>query len=339
MAKKDYYETLGIHKNADEKGIKQAYRKLAKKYHPDTNPGDKQAEQKFKEITEAYNVLSDKEKKKMYDQYGFAAFEEGMGSRGFTGDFRGGASQSGGNYGGFGNGGNYQEFHFEGSNVDDIFGDLFGNIFNGGTGNEFKGNYQSGFTGQQESGFTGQSGRRTANKKGADAHSDITISFEEAAFGCDKTFQIHGQDGTQSLKVHIPAGIDAGKSIRLQGKGSAGIGSGRPGDLFLKVHIREKNGYERKGTDVYTTANIPYTTAVLGGEAQVQTIHGDVMCKIPAGTQSGSKIRLRGKGIVSMKNANVYGDEYVTIQIQVPRHVNQREKELLMECEKIRQRV
>ena len=188
-------------------------------------------------------------------------------------------------------------------------------------------------------GFTGQSGRRTANKKGADAHSDITISFEEAAFGCDKTFQIHGQDGTQSLKVHIPAGIDAGKSIRLQGKGSAGIGSGRPGDLFLKVHIREKNGYERKGTDVYTTANIPYTTAVLGGEAQVQTIHGDVMCKIPAGTQSGSKIRLRGKGIVSMKNANVYGDEYVTIQIQVPRHVNQREKELLMECEKIRQRV
>ncbi|MDD3362232.1 MAG: J domain-containing protein [Hespellia sp.] len=284
MAKKDYYDTLGVNKSADEKAIKQAYRKLAKRYHPDTNQGNKNAEQKFKEVTEAYNVLSDKEKKKMYDQYGTAAFEEGFENGGFRG--------------------NTQEYHFEGGNMDDIFGDLFGNGF---------------------------FGRKTATRKGADIQSDITIGFEEAAFGCDKVFQLQEDRRVSSIQVHIPAGIDEGKSVRLKGKGQPGFGGAEAGDLLLKVHIREKPGYERRGMDVYTTANIPFTTAVLGGEAKVSTLYGDVLCRIPEGAQSGSKIRLRGKGIVSMKNPSVHGNQYITIQIQVPKNLTIEAKEKLRE--------
>ena len=138
-------------------------------------------------------------------------------------------------------------------------------------------------------------------------------------------------DGNRTLKVHIPAGIDTGQSVRLRGKGHPGIGGGEPGDLLLKAKVGRKPGYERKGADVYTTVSIPYTTAALGGEARVSTLYGDVSCKIKEGTQSGSKIRLRGKGIVSMKNPNVHGDQYVTVQIQVPRHLNQQARRKLME--------
>ena len=136
------------------------------------------------------------------------------------------------------------------------------------------------------------------------------------------------------MKVKIPAGIDTGKSIRLRGKGNPGINGGKAGDLLLKVTVQPKAGYERKGMDVYTTVSIPYTTAVFGGEARVHTLYGDVMCKIKEGTQSGSKIRLRGKGIVSMKDANVHGDQYVTVQIQVPRHLNAEARQKLMEYKK-----
>lgn len=293
MAKKDYYDVLGVNRSADEKEIKRAYRKLAKKYHPDTNPGDKQAEQRFKELTEAYNVLSDSEKKKLYDQYGFAAFEDGFA------------------------GGTNQEFHFNGG---DIFDDLFGHLFHG----------ESGFHSRAESGFG--SGFR---QKGADAHADIKISFDEAVSGCDKLVQLRDENGkTSSLQVHIPAGIDEGQSVRLKGKGGTGIGGGADGDLMLKVHIMPKPGYERKGNDVYVTVNIPYTTAVLGGEAIVPTLTGKVSCKIAAGTQSGSKIRLRNKGIPSMKNPSVKGDEYVVIQIEVPKNLTPDERQKLMDYDR-----
>lgn len=312
MAKKDYYEVLGINRSADEKEIKRAYRKLAKKYHPDTNPGDKQAEQKFKELTEAYNVLSDSEKKKLYDQYGFAAFEEGFGAEqsGF-----GGRSYS---TGGFGDGGSYHEFHFtEG----DFFDDLFGNLFH----------EDHGFHSRNGSGFGGSNFRQ----KGADAHADIKISFDEAASGCDKLVHLRDENGnTGSLQVHIPAGIDEGQSVRLKGKGASGTGGGAAGDLLLKVHVIPKPGYERKGNDVYVTVNIPYTTAVLGGEAIVPTLTGKVSCKIPAGTQSGSKIRLKNKGIPAMKNPALKGDEYIVIQIEVPRNLSPDERQRLMEYDK-----
>lgn len=304
-AKKDYYEVLGIDKNADEKTIKKAYRKLAKKYHPDTNGGNASAEQRFKEVTEAYGVLSDPEKKKMYDQFGHAAFD-GSGT---------------GAQGGYGNYGGYHEYHFEGSDMGDIFEDLFGDVFHG------RGASRSHF----DRGFGGQ----TFRQKGADIQSEITVGFDEAAFGCEKVVCLQKEDGSvQSLKVHIPAGIDTGKSIRLKGKGMAGINGGVSGDLFLKVTVANKPGFERKGMDVYSSVSIPFATAVLGGETMVETLSGKVLCKIQKGTQSGTKIRLRGKGIVSMSNPNVYGDQYVTVQIQVPVNLNREAEQKLREFEK-----
>ena len=342
MAKRDYYEVLGIGKNADAKEIKKAYRKLAKKYHPDMNPGDKNAEQKFKEITEAYNILSDDEKKKLYDQYGFAAFEEGAGAGGAYGGgqgFHGQGGFDGSGFGGFnfhqdGNGG-YREYHFENGNMDDmgdIFGDIFGNMFHG------KGRSQSsGFGGQSfhsQSGFGGGFGGRSAQAKGSDLRSEVSVSFEEAAFGCDRMLRLSdpsGNGAVQTLKVHVPAGIEDGKSIRLKGKGNPGFNGGPAGDLLLKVHVGERPGFERKGTDVYTTVNVPFITAALGGEAKVQTLNGQVMCRIPEGTQSGSKIRLKGKGIQAMGKAGAYGDLYVTVQVQVPRNLSEESKRRLRE--------
>ena len=150
-----------------------------------------------------------------------------------------------------------------------------------------------------------------------------------------KQYNPDGKGGTQSLKVHIPAGIDTGKSIRLKGKGNPGVNGGENGDLFLKVKVAEKPGFERKGMDVYTTVSVPFTTAVFGGEAVVNTLYGNVLCKIREGTQSGTKIRLRGKGIVSMKDPQVHGDQYVTVQIDVPRNLSAEAKQKLREFEAV----
>ena len=336
-AKRDYYEVLGVAKNADEKTIKKAYRKLAKKYHPDTNAGNPDAEKKFKEVTEAYSVLSDPEKKKMYDQFGHAAFDQSAG-----GSYQG--SGFGNGFQGFKSGpGGYQEYHFTG-NADDIFGDMFKDIFHGSSSKSTDGFGGHGFHRSSfyddRSGFSGfggfgDHGSAGFDQKGQDLNASVSVTFDEAAFGCDKRITLQDQSGkAQTLEVHIPAGIDSGKSIRLRGKGMPGTGKGGAGDLLLKVTVQPKAGYERKGMDVYTTVSIPYTTAVFGGEARVHTLYGDVMCKIKEGTQSGSKIRLRGKGIVSMKDANVHGDQYVTVQIQVPRHLNAEARQKLMEYKK-----
>ena len=376
-AKRDYYEVLGISRSADKDAIKKAYRKMAKKYHPDSNEGNPDAEEKFKEVTEAYNVLSDPEKKKLYDQFGHAAFEEGAGGAGYgEGGFNGNGGFDGSGFGGFGGFGNshsgayrspdgsYQEFHFEGGDMDDILKNLFGGGFGGGSnsgkagsahgfgGSGFghsgfeNGSFRSGFNGSFGSGgFDGtgygdgfgnscNSGFSGSHQqKGQDLNAEISISFNEAAFGCDKLINLSGADGSgkQTLKVHIPAGIDNGKSIRLRGKGNLGYGGAPAGDLLLKVHVGERPGFERKGTDVYTTVNVPFITAALGGEAKVQTLNGQVMCRIPEGTQSGSKIRLKGKGIQVMGKAGVYGDLYVTVQVQVPRNLSEESKRRLRE--------
>lgn len=327
--KRDYYEVLGLSKGADASSIKKAYRKLAKKYHPDTNQGDKQAEKKFKEVTEAYTVLSDPEKKKMYDQFGHAAFDQGASGNPF-GRGASGNPFSGGSYQRTytnGNGG-YQEYHFESGNMDDMFGDIFGDLFG-------RGKYEG--EGEQFRGFQGFRGyEQQRDAKGEDLHAEISVTFEEAVFGCDKMFTLrepNGQGTSKTLQVHIPAGIDTGKSIRLRGKGMAGMNGAENGDLFLKVNVGAKAGYERKGSDVYTTVFVPYTTAVFGGEAKVQTLYGDVLCKIGKGTQSGTKIRLRGKGIVSMKNPDVRGDQYVTVQIEVPKYLDPEAEQKLREFE------
>lgn len=326
--KRDYYDVLGVSRNADETQIKKAYRRLAKKYHPDTNAGDADAEQKFKEVTEAYNVLSDKEKRKMYDQFGHAAFDQ----TGAGGPWNGAGGAWNGT-GGAGNGfwrsyggpqGGYQEYHFEGGNMDDMFQDIFGDIFHHGESGARSASGRSGSRGAYSGfgGFGGDGFRR----KGQDVRAQVEISFDEAAFGCDKVIRLQDPSAAggavQSLQVHIPAGIDTGKSVRLKGKGMPGVNGGENGDLLLGVTVREKEGYQRKGMDVYTTVQIPFTTAVFGGEAVVSTLYGNVLCKIKKGMQSGTKIRLKGKGIVSMKNPSVRGDQYVTVQIQVPRRLS-----------------
>ena len=359
-AKRDYYEVLGINRSADKDTIKKAYRKMAKKYHPDSNAGDASAEEKFKEVTEAYNVLSDPEKKKLYDRFGHAAFEEGAGaggagygSSGFGGSGFGGSGFGGsgfggsgfGGFGGFGKGqsgayrspdGSYQEFHFEGGDMDDILKNLFGrgSRRSGKSANSSNGFGNGSFGG---GGFHGSSYGNgyggSYQQKGQDLNAEISIGFNEAAFGCDKLINLSEADGNgkQTLKVHIPAGIDNGKSIRLRGKGNPGYGGGQSGDLLLKVHVGERPGFERKGADVYTTVNVPFITAALGGEARVQTLNGQVMCRIPEGTQSGSKIRLKGKGIQVMGKAGVFGDLYVTVQVQVPRNLSEESKRKLRE--------
>ena len=319
-AKRDLYEVLGISKTADEKAIKKAYRKLAKKYHPDMNPGDKTAEQKFKEVTDAYNILSDPEKRKLYDQYGHAAFDGTSAESEFYKNYQ--------NYGG--NHGGYQEFHFEGGDGDDIFSDIFGSMFGGS--NRSKGFHRSSFHqgGFGSSGGFGGSGFRSGSfkQKGSDAHADISISFDEAVTGCDKVIHLQDQNGvTQSLQVHIPAGIDTGKSVRLRGKGNPGFSP--------TVTFRNKSPASPP-----PIPGLPFPLKrtlfpVCGGEAVIKTLYGNVICKIKEGTQSGSKIRLRGKGMPLMKNPSQKGDQYAVVQIQVPRNVSQQAKNKLKEFDSL----
>ncbi len=320
--KRDFYEVLGLSKGADPAAVKKAYRKLAKKYHPDTNKGNASAEEKFKEITEAYEILSDSDKKKMYDEYGMLAFEcgfdketlrkanayRGMGTDPFE-SFGGFYGKPGGKgrYRSYSSGGphGYREYHFSGNDVD--MDDLFGSMFTAG-------------------------GYRNQSMKGQDVSAHLEISFDEAVYGCDKMISYQDEKGQlRTLKVHIPAGIDTGKKIRLSGKGTEGRNGGKAGDLFIEVTVGEKTGYERKGRDIYTSVQIPYTTAVFGGEAIIPTLYGNVSCQIKEGTQSGTKIRLKGKGIPAMNQPSLRGDQYVTVQIQVPRYLNPEAKRKLRE--------
>ena len=348
--KRDYYEVLGVNKSATDAEIKKAYRKLAKKYHPDMNKDNPKAEELFKEVTEAYEVLSDKEKRKLYDQFGHAAFDEGagqggaggqgfgsgaggfggfggFGGQGFRGGFSGGGGFGNSSFGGFGSGnfgggagggngsfhfnGNsgdgYQEYYYTGDNLDDIFDGFFGGSRKG----------------------------RSRSQNGEDVLAKVEVSFEEAALGADKVIRFRAPDGSeQSLQVHIPAGIDSGQKIRLKGKGMPGQNGGGAGSLLLEVTVQSKPGFERKGMDIYTTVEIPFETAVLGGETIVPTLGGRVSCKIKEGTQSGTKIRLKGKGIVSMKNPSQKGDEYAVIQIRVPKNLSADAKQKLQEYAK-----
>lgn len=308
MTKKDYYDVLGVNKKANSQEIKSAYRKLAKKYHPDTNPGDKKAEQLFKEVTEAYNVLSDEEKRKLYDQFGHAAFDGSMGSD--PGKYAENERfwKSGGTNGA------HTEYYYSGD-MDDLFGDMFGSFFHRGRHFDFEDDFAY------------------ENQGSLDLTSEITVSFKEAALGCEKVIALKGER-SDSLAVKIPAGINEGQSVRLKGKGRVGR-NGKAGDLLIKVHILEDKRYTRDGRDVFITESVPYTTAILGGETEFDTLYGPVKCKIPAGSQSGSKLRLKNKGIVSMKNKDSYGDEYVTLQISVPKNISEREKALLKELRDI----
>ena len=349
-AKRDYYETLGVNKSADKEAIKRAYRKLAKKYHPDTNAGDAHAEEMFKDVTEAYNVLSDEKKRKLYDEFGFAGLQEG-----FSEEAARQAAQGGfGGFGGFGGNGSFsgsyssnggpfthQEFHFENGSgdMDDIFS-MFGDMFSHGGSSGSRGSYRTGGAGgfggnsADWSNFTGGSARgRSTSRKGSDVMADLTISFDEAVFGCEKSISLQDPNTgkVSNLSIHIPAGIESGKTVRLKGQGNPGRNGGAAGDVLLNVNVTPSSEFERKGQNVYSTIRVPFTTAALGGKARVHTLYGDVECSIKAGTQGGSKIRLKGKGISSMKNPSVKGDQYVTVEISVPRRLTPRAKEALEE--------
>ena len=350
--KRDYYEVLGVQKGATDAEIKKAYRKMAKENHPDLHPGDKDAEARFKEINEAYEILSDSEKKARYDQFGFAGVDPSYGGGGYGGGFDG---------------------SFDFGDLGDIFGSFFGGGFGGG-------------------------GRaRSGPQRGESLRTRLTITFEEAAFGCEKEVSIDrveqcetckgtgaapgtspetcpacggsGQvqqrrqtpmgvfattgpcprcGGTgkiiaspckdcggsgqvrrrKTLKVTIPAGIDNGQIISLRGQGSAGKNGGPAGDLQIVITVQPHQLFRRDGADVYCNAPITFTQAVLGGELEIPTIDGKVKYDIPEGTQTGSTFRLKGKGIPNV-NGRGRGDQFVTVYIETPRNLNREQKEAL----------
>lgn len=337
---KDLYGVLGVERTADDKKLKSAYRKLAKKYHPDANPGDKSAEQKFKDVGEAYAILSDPEKRKLYDQFGYAAFDgSGAGQAGGAGGPGGYQYYSSGP-------GGYQSFHFSGQDAEDLFRSMFGDMFGGSGGSgSYRGGFSgsSGFGGFDFDGFDGggqsfgsRSGRRAARQQSLDMTSSMTVSFRDAALGATKRIQLQdpaatGKNaGITTLEIKIPAGIEEGKKIRLRGRGMAGS-DGKKGDLLIEIHIDPDKDYTRDGLDLYTSAQIPYSVAVLGGEAMLPTLHGSVSCKIPAGIQSGSKIRLKEKGIHTEGRSPKKGDEFVEIRIAVPRNLSSAARKKLEE--------
>ncbi|MCA9913217.1 MAG: J domain-containing protein [Anaerolineae bacterium] len=299
---RDYYDVLGVARGASQDEIKKAFRKKAKEYHPDANPDNPQAEDLFKEVNEAYDVLSDEQKRQQYDAFGsnWQSYQQG----GF------GQNPGGGQY-------TYQQ------NVDiGDLEDLFGNLF-GGMGTGF-GN--GGFARQtQTSGFGGRTGRTRAPQKGQDLEQPISITLREAYEGTERTF-LTSDD--KELTVQIPAGADNGTKIRVKGKGYPGMG-GEPGDLFLVVEVDERgSGFTRDGDNLHLEFEVDAFTAMLGGEAQLPTMTGTVNLKIPEGTQAGKRFRLKGKGMPRRKNRGQHGDLVARVVITVPEHLSAEQRDL-----------
>lgn len=349
--KRDYYEVLGVEKNADEAAIKKAYRALAKKYHPDMNPGDAEAEKKFKEASEAYAVLSDPEKKRQYDQFGHAAFEGGAG--------------------GFGG------FDFNGADFGDIFGDIFGDLFGGGRR-----------SGARSSGPMKGANLRTSVRItfeeavfGVEKEIDLTLKDEcttchgsgakpgttpetcskcggkgqvvftqQSFFGtvrnvqtcpdCNGTGKVikekcadcHGTGyiaNRKKIQVSIPAGIDNGQSVRIRDKGEPGLNGGPRGDLLVEVIVQRHPIFQRQDYNIYSTVPVSFAVAALGGEVLIDTVDGRVIYDVKAGTQTDTRVRLKGKGVPSLRNREVRGDHYVTLVVQVPDKLSHEAKELL----------
>ena len=351
--KRDYYEVLGVDRGADEATIKKAYRQLAKKYHPDMNPGDKEAEKKFKEASEAYAVLSDAEKRRQYDQFGHAAFEQG-----------------GGGAGGFGG------FDFNGGDMGDIFGDIFGDLFGGGRSRRanngpMKGanvrtavritfeeavfgcekqldlNLKDECTTCHGTGAKPGTSPETCPKCGGKGQ---IVYTQQSLFGMvrnvqtcpdcngsgkivkEKCADCHGSGyitNRKKIAVTIPAGIDNGQSIRIREKGEPGVNGGPRGDLLVEVQVERHPIFQRQDMNIYSTAPVTFAQAALGGQIHITTLDGDMAYDIKPGTQTDTKIRLKGKGVPSLRNKNIRGDHYVTLVVQVPTKLNEEAKEYL----------
>ena len=298
MEYKDYYKVMGVSKNATTDEIKKAFRKLAVKYHPDKNPGDKKAEEKFKEIAEANEVLSDPVKRKKYDELGanWKEYEQQQQAQG--GGFYGG---QGGGYRQRGGGFNVEDFGGEGGG----FSDFFESIFGGG-------------------GFGNSSKRQTRAARGHDFQTEMDITLEEAFNGGPKQISLNGQ----LLKLTLKPGIQEGQVIRLKGKGGEGANGGGSGDLLITIHIAKHPRYEVKGNDIYFDQPVDIYQAVLGGKIAVQLIDKQIMMDIPSGTDSDKKFRLKGMGMRLFDQPDTRGDAYVRIQIKVPKNLTEQEKEL-----------
>ena len=348
--KRDYYEVLGVSKGASDSEIKSAYRKLAKKYHPDMNPGDKEAEAKFKEASEAYAVLSDADKRRQYDQFGHAAFD-------------GGAGGAGG-------------FDFGGMDMGDIFGDIFGDFFGGGRSRS-----------QSNGPMKGQNVRTSVRITfeeacfGVDKEIDVTLKEEcatchgtgakpgtspetckkcggkgqvvftqQSLFGVVRNVQscpdCHGTgkiikercsdcggsgyiSKRKKISVSIPAGIDNGQCVRIRDKGEPGVNGGQRGDLLVEVAVSRHPIFQRQDRDIFSTAPITFAQAALGGDVRIKTVDGEVIYTVKPGTQTNTRVRLRNKGVPSLRNKQIRGDHYVTLVVEVPTKMNSEQKELL----------
>jgi curved DNA-binding protein len=302
MATKDYYNVLGVSKNASDEELKRAYRKLAMKYHPDKNPNKKEAEERFKEINEAYAVLSDKEKRKQYDAFGAEGFRQRFS----------------------------QEDIFRGFDFDEILSGLFG----GRGKREFRYGGRGGF----DSGdfFGGQSPYQNMGRmpqKGEDVLYELTISLEEAASGGEKRISYRKNGKVEDVSVRIPRGIPSGKKLRLAGKGMEGKNGGPPGDLYLQIVIKEHPIFSREGDDLIAEKEIAFSEAVLGTTIEVPTLEGLKKMKVPPGTQSHTKMRLKGLGIPHFQGEGK-GDEYVKVIVRVPKKVTEKGKGLIQELAK-----
>jgi curved DNA-binding protein len=293
---KDYYASLGLEKNADTDQVKKAYRKLAKKYHPDKNPGDKQAEERFKEITEAYAVLSDPEKKKQYDQFGDTAFHQRFTQEDIfrnvdLGDI-------------------FREFGFGGRGGDDIFSQLFGGV--------------------------GRQGYNTHQRpraiKGQDYLMRLTIPFRQAVLGGERRIDLDREGHVESLQVRIPPGVESGQKLRISGKGGASSTGGQHGDLLLEINVTSDSRFRREGNDLFTTVKVPFTGACLGTTVAVETLEETKRIKVKPGTQSGSKVRLKGYGVPGRPGKHA-GDLYAVIEIAIPEKLSEKQKNLLQQLE------
>jgi len=294
MGQRDYYEVLGVKKGASVDELKRAYRKLAVKYHPDKNPGDKQAEERFKEINEAYAVLSDPKKKAQFDQFGSNTFHQRFS----------------------------QEDIFKGFNVDDLFkdqgfgtDDIFSRIF----GDAMR---------RQHGGHAGHAGHGRMAAKGEDFSMEIQVTFRDAYDGAEKRIAFKRGGDREELSVKIPAGIESGAKLRVAGRGAAGRGGGPAGDLFLTVIVGPDALFQREGSDIVLPHEVRFSQAVLGGSIDVPTMEGTKRIKIPAGIQPGTKVRLKGLGFPQMGKQE-RGDMYVRIQVHVPENLNERQQELV----------